>query len=255
MRSVRRSNDSMTETEVPGPVPRLELAEWRSHNVVAGITWRGTGEPFDLGLSGTRTPVSHVMANWQRLVESFPEFRSVTLARQVHGTEIRWQEPGCGLVVQQGIDGHAVEEPGALIAVTVADCIPVYLVDPMDRRAALVHAGWRGTAAGILPKAIAKLTARGSHVENLLVHCGIGICGRCYEVGSEVLEAVGLPSEPTGSGFLDLRQVLARQAKEAGVSHVSTSDHCSAHETPLFFSHRGSGGLDGRMVGYLGLLG
>lgn len=245
----------MTETEVPGPVPRLELLGWRKHQVVAGITWRGSGAlPFDLGLSGTHTPVSLVMENWQRLVEGFPEFQSVALGRQVHGTEVRWQKPACGLVVQQGIDGHAVEGPGVLITVTVADCVPVYLVDPDGRRAALVHAGWRGTAGGILTKTIASLTARGSLVENLLVHCGVGICGRCYEVGSEVFEALGLPAPTAGKGLLDLRRVLAGQAKQAGVSHVSTSEHCSAHESSLFFSHRGSGGLDGRMVGYLGLL-
>ena len=233
----------------------MELTGWREHGVVAGITWRGTGDPpFDLGLSGTRTSVNLVMENWQRLVESFPQFGSLTMARQVHGTEIRWQQPGCGLVVQQGIDGHAVEKPGALIAVTVADCVPVYVLDPIARRAALVHAGWRGTVAGILPKAIALLAARGTIVENLLVHCGVGICGRCYEVGSEVFDALGLPGPARGRGFVDLRQVLATQAKRAGVSHVSISDHCSAHEPSLFFSHRGSGGLDGRMVGYLGIL-
>lgn len=245
----------MTETEVPGPVPRLELPAWRDHKVVAGITWRGTADPpFDLGLSGTRTPVSRVMENWHRFVESFPEFRSVTLGRQVHGTEIRWQQPACGLVVQQAIDGHATEEPATLIAITVADCVPVYLVDPVGRRAALVHAGWRGTAAGILPKAIELLKGRGSVVDNLLVHCGVGICGRCYEVGSEVFQALGLPRPESGKARLDLREVLGRQAKQAGVSHVSTSDHCSAHEATLFFSHRGSGGLDGRMVAYLGFL-
>ena len=245
----------MTEVEVPGPVPRMELTEWRRYNVVAGITWRGTApSPFDLGLSGTNTPVSLVMENWQRLIESFPESRSVTMARQVHGSEIRWQEPACGLVIQHGIDGHAIEKPGALIAITLADCIPVYVVDPVGRRAALVHAGWRGTAGGILPKAIELLMARGSLVENVLVHCGVGICGRCYEVGSEVFEALGLPVPSTGKGLLDLRNVLATQARYAGVSHVSISDHCSAHEASLFFSHRGSGGLDGRMVGYLGFV-
>lgn len=245
----------MTETEVPGSVPRLELTAWRIHRVMAGITWKGTSEPpFDLGLNGTRTPVSLVMENWQRLAESFPEFPSITMARQVHGTEIRWQQSGRGLVVQQGIDGHAVEGPGTLIAVTLADCVPVYVVDPVGRRAALVHAGWRGTAGQILPKAIAVLVARGSFVENLLVHCGVGICGSCYEVGSEVFAALCLPPIAGGKGLLDLRQVLAGQAKRAGVSHVSISSHCSSHEASLFFSHRGSGGLDGRMVGYLGFL-
>jgi hypothetical protein len=245
----------MTETPVPGPVPRFELAPWREFGVVAGITGRGSGSPpFDLGLAGSSTPVGVVMNNWRRLRQCFPNFQSVVLARQNHGTAIRWHTGGIGLVIQDDLDGHATDRPGCLVAVTVADCIPVYIADPVRRQVCLLHAGWKGIAAGILAAGLAEMEAQGSSVDNLLIHCGIGICGRCYQVGSEVFVACGLAPPEDGKGWLDLREVLIRQARQAGVSHLSVSPFCSAHDADRFFSHRASGGADGRMVAYLGLV-
>jgi copper oxidase (laccase) domain-containing protein len=86
------------------------------------------------------------------------------------------------------------------------------------------------------------------------MHCGVAICGRCYEVGSEVFQALELPVPATGRGLLDLRPVLERQARALGVARVSLSDFCSAHDAAHFFSHRASQGADGRMVAYLGLI-
>jgi copper oxidase (laccase) domain-containing protein len=73
-------------------------------------------------------------------------------------------------------------------------------------------------------------------------------------VGSEVFAACGLGVPAGGKGTLDLRALLAEQAVHLGVKHISTSQLCSRHDGPRFFSHRGSGGRDGRMVAYLGLL-
>ncbi len=221
--------------------------------MVAGITGRGRADtPFDLGLGGATTPVGAVMENWRSLIGALAPFRAMTISRQVHGTEVRWQVPSDGLVIQEGADGHATDRTGVLLAVTVADCVPVYLVDPEGRQAALLHAGWRGTSAGILQEGIRILCARGSSVDKLLMHCGVGICGQCYEVGSEVFAACGVAAPPNGRGKIDIRDILLRQARALGVSHVSSSTWCSAHDAGLFFSHRGSGGADGRMVGYLG---
>ena len=83
------------------------------------------------------------------------------------------------------------------------------------------------------------------------MHCGVGICGSCYEVGSEVSDRFGLAPQTTPVR-LDLRGVLARQAQELGVQQVTVSPWCSAHDRGRFFSHRASGGRDGRMVAYLG---
>lgn len=246
----------MTETPVAGPIPRFELAEWRRLGIVAGVTGRGDdpARPFDLGLAGETTPVGRVMDHWRAFQESFPEFPGIVVSRQAHGTEIRWQAPANGLLVQYGADGHATRSTGLLLTVTVADCIPVYLADPANGVVALLHAGWRGITAGILGKALELLKANGSRVEKLLLHCGIGICGRCYEVGSEVLSRCGVPATGGGRGFVDLRALLVAQGEESGVVNISTSQLCTRHDQDRFFSHRGSGGQDGRQVAYLGML-
>jgi copper oxidase (laccase) domain-containing protein len=80
------------------------------------------------------------------------------------------------------------------------------------------------------------------------MHCGVGICGDCYEVGSEVADRFGL----AGASHLDLRDLLAQQAHGLGIRDISVSPWCSAEGRDRFFSHRASGGRDGRMVAYLG---
>ena len=246
----------MTERPVPGPVPRFELPEWKEqYHAVAGITGRGEpSAPFDLGLSGATAPVGQVMARWRALRESLPGFHGTVVARQIHGTRVLWHPAATGLLIHDDADGPATANSGILLAVTATDCIPVYLVDPDRRFIALLHAGWRGTAAGVVAAGVALLRAQGSSPRDVVMHCGIGICGTCYEVDSEVFSGCGLPVPSGGKGRLDLRAVLAEQARQLGVGRVTTSAFCSAHDRGAFFSHRASGGADGRMVAYLGLL-
>jgi copper oxidase (laccase) domain-containing protein len=250
----------MTELvrEVPAEagVPRFEIPGWRArYGVVAGITGRGgeTNRGFDLGL-WTNAPVGEVMARWRAFREAEPGFRAVILGTQVHGARVAWHDDGRGWIQLDGVDGHATGAPGLLLTVTVADCIPVYLVAPGRRGIALLHCGWRGTAAGIMRTGI-KLLVEGSAcpVASVVMHCGVGICGRCYEVGREVMDGCGLPASGPGPWQVDLRAVLVDEARSMGITSVSTSQWCSGHDRPLFFSHRASRGQDGRMVAYLGM--
>jgi YfiH family protein len=250
------SSVSLREALQPGAVPRFELEEWRrDFGIVAGITGRGgASEPFDLGL-WSHTPVITAMSRWRTFRTSIPGFDACILGMQVHGTRVAWQTNPAGWLLLEGIDGHATGSAGVLLTVTVADCVPVYLIDPAARRIALLHAGWRGTAAGIIRAGVEMLQAHGSAPGDLLMRCGVAICGRCYEVGSEVFEALDLPSpKADGRGLVDLRTVLERQGRALGVSRISISDRCSAHDSTDFFSHRASRGADGRMVAYLGVL-
>jgi YfiH family protein len=252
----RAAGNPLAETVVTGSaIPRLRLADWEDEfGVVAGLTWRGpTDPPFDLRLAGT-DPRGAVADRWRLLQRDFPDFHAVVVGRQVHGTEIRWHESAPGLAILSGVDGHGTSQPGVLLTVTLADCIPVYLLDRGSGAVLLLHAGWRGVAAGILEKGIRLLQERaGARVENVLIHCGVGICGSCYEVGLEVFRGCGMPIPAGGKGRLDLRSVLRDQAMGLGLSRVSTSPHCSAHQRSMFFSHRGSGGTDGRMAAFLGI--
>jgi copper oxidase (laccase) domain-containing protein len=91
-----------------------------------------------------------------------------------------------------------------------------------------------------------------ARVGDIVMHCGVGICGDCYEVGSEVLTQFSGHPE-AAPGHVDLRAVLVQQARALGLTAISTSPWCSAHDRERFFSHRASGGRDGRMVAYLGI--
>ena len=228
-------------------LPRLELPEWAErYGLVAGITTR----PLSLGL-WSEEPVGQVIGRWRAFRAAFDtRFPAVVLSHQVHGTAVQWHEPlPEGWLILDGIDGHATNEPGVLLTITVADCIPVYLAVPSKGAIALVHAGWRGSAGGILNAVVDVLKRQGfASASDIVMHCGVGICGNCYEVGSEVADRFGL----SGQAHIDLREVLAQQARALGVREVSISPWCSAEDRERFFSHRASRGRDGRMVAYLG---
>ena len=256
------SNASTTESavlredELAGALPRYEVPGWRERfGVVAGITGRGTlsGRGFDLGL-WSEAPVGAVMDRWRALRSAEPGFGGVMLAHQVHGARVAWHQRAEGWVQLEGLDGHATTTRGILLTVTVADCIPVYLADPRRGAIALLHAGWRGAAAGILGAGLALMRERaGSDPADIIMHAGVGICGPCYEVGSEVVTGLGLPADGSGPWHVDLRERLLAQARWLGIGEATRSPWCSAHDRPRFFSHRASGGADGRMVAYLGL--
>lgn len=256
-RGTQNAERLVREVRLPGEVPRYEVPGWREqYGVVAGITGRGEGggRGFDLGL-WTDAPVGDVMTRWRAFRRAEPGFRATILGNQVHKTDVAWHADGAGWVQIEGVDGHATATPGLLLTVTVADCIPLYLVDPVARAIALLHSGWRGTAGGILERGVEVLVDRAkARVENIVLHCGISICGPCYEVGCEVMAGCGLPAEGAGPWHADLRAVVAERARKLGLSTISTSQFCSAHDRALFYSHRASGGSDGRMVAYLGIL-
>lgn len=236
-------------------VPFWEHPEWAREFpwLLAGATGRGRdAEGFDLRLFGGPTG-AEVEARWARLGDALG-FTGITVSRQVHEARIHVHDAArTGLVIAESGDGHVTRAPDLLMAVTVADCVPVYLVDPAERVAALLHAGWRGVAAGILEGALDALRASFSIApDRLRLHLGPSICGQCYEVGPEVFEAVGL-SAPEGPEPIDLRSVLVERAVAAGVpaDAITVSGHCTLCSGGGFFSHRG--GDAGRQVAILGV--
>jgi hypothetical protein len=255
MTSGARSDDALAREEpvADAAVPRLELKSWAErYGVVAGITTRGHG--FNLG-QWTEDDSAQVVTRWRAFRAALERrFPAVVSSHQVHGTVAMWHERRVdGWLMLDDVDGHATAMRGVLATVTVADCIPIYLAVPEKGAVALLHGGWRGVAGGILERGVELLKrhafARGS---DIVMHCGVGICGECYEVGPEV--ATRFSGEPEiGPRRIDLRGILARQAQGLGITAVTCSPWCSAHDRASFFSHRASGGRDGRMVAYLGL--
>jgi hypothetical protein len=197
--------------------------------------------------------VGDVLGRW-RLLRQALGFPAAAHARQVHGNRILWHDRRTeGLMLGAPADGHATTTDGVLLAVSVADCVPVYLVAPGARAIALLHAGWRGVAAGVLEAGLAALARNAAVVPaDVHVHLGPAVCGDCYEVGAEVHEALGLDIPP-GPRTVDLRSVLALRARAAGVpaDSVTASGACTRCQRDRFFSHRAGDG--GRQAAWLGL--
>jgi purine-nucleoside/S-methyl-5'-thioadenosine phosphorylase / adenosine deaminase len=245
----------VTEARTDTP-PALVHTEWVAAFpwLVQGCTTRGPGRPpFDLGLFSGASDEAHVRSCWTTLCAGTGMHGAVH-ARQVHEAKVCVHEEGVeGLSVLGEFDGHVTNVSGILLAVTTADCVPVFVVDPVRHVVAALHAGWRGAAAGVLEEGLDVMAGRfGSVVEDVHIHLGPSICGSCYEVGPEVFEALDQPV-PHGPTPIDLRAILARRAVAAGVSAHSTtvSTHCTRCTDSGLYSHR-SGDRE-RQVGYIGL--
>jgi YfiH family protein len=204
-----------------------------------------------VGSFGTASeePVRVVMNRWSALRDELRTGGSrLATAAQVHGSNILVHQPGwSGWLRGDAADGHVSIDRGTAVAVTVADCVPVFIAHPAGA-IALLHSGWRGTAARIVEQAIDALGARGLPADELLIHTGPAICGACYEVSGEVYaELTGTnPGRPTA---IDLRALIAEHASARGVKHITTSASCTKCNNDRFFSHRA--GDAGRQLGVL----
>jgi YfiH family protein len=223
-----------------------ELVEpFRALGVTAFTTGRAAGS---FGLQSDE-PVREVMARWAALRALLGGTGTrLASATQVHGRRIVEHAEGwSGWLRVDEADGHLTTVRGTAMAVSAADCVPVFVAHPAGA-AAIVHSGWRGTEAHIAVHAIRRLAELGFEPSELLVHCGPAICGRCYEVSAEV--AARLTGRPAhGPQRVDLRALVAEHAAAAGVRSISVSDRCTRCHNDRFYSHRA--GDAGRQLGVL----
>jgi polyphenol oxidase len=150
--------------------------------------------------------------------------------RQVHGTRV--------VVDAEGIeeaDGQVISGRGVAAVVLVADCLPVALAG--QQRVGVVHAGWRGLAAGVLE---AGVEATGAVCA--AIGPGIGPC--CYEVGDDVRAVFG-----TSERTLDLKAIARGRLEAAGVRDIHDCGLCTSCDAERFFSHRRDRGVTGRQAG------
>ena len=233
----------MTAASSPEPIPLREKVEaFASIGVEAFTTTRTAG---DYGL-GDGEPPAETLARWRALQAELAEMAPrLASARQIHGAKVLEHGEGSdGWTRHAGADGHLTVARGVACAVTVADCVPVFIAHPSGA-VALLHAGWRGTAARIVEKGIGHLVDLGFDAADLRVHLGPAICGRCYQVGPNVFEQL-TGWQTIRNRNVDLRALLAEQAKESGVRQLSASPHCTRCDNDRFFSHRA--GDAGRQV-------
>ena len=155
-------------------------------------------------------------------------------------------------------DGLVSDTPNIFLCVSVADCVPILLYDPMLRGVAAVHAGWRGTGSRIASGAVQKMMKEfGTNPRDLLAHVGPSAGSCCYAVGEEV--ASRFPDEfvsrKDSSLYVDLKQTNRHQLLEAGLlaERIEISPYCTISDSTLFHSHRREGSRSGRMMGVIGL--
>jgi len=211
--------------------------------VLAFTTGRAAGS---FGMQ-TDEPVRDVTARWTALREHLggPATRLAT-AFQVHGnTVIRHRGEWQGFLRGPQADGHLSAERGTAMAVTVADCVPVFLVHPSGAAAAL-HSGWRGTVARITERAVRQFAELGLMPADLRLHCGPAICGACYEVSADVAAQL-TGHDPGGPSKVDLRAIIADHARALGIREITVSPLCTRCDNDRFFSHRA--GDPGRQLG------
>lgn len=243
-------------TEVPdgrGAFPTYRIPGWTEElGLVAGFVSAETGDA-DFGLDSA-TSTGGMLDRWGRLLHDLGRFDGVSLSRQVHGARVaRHATRHQGLLIQQGYDGHITAVQGLLLAVTVADCVPVYVAHRGGSGWGILHAGWRGIASGMLEEGIAALRGLAAcEPEDIIMHCGISVCGSCYEVGPEVVRAV-LQRSAEGTEHLDLRMAIAERAAAAGVGRISATEWCTVHGGARFHSHRRGGEAAGRMAAFIGM--
>ena len=213
--------------------------------IIAFTTTRQVGT---FGMMGPE-PVSEVMGRWATLRrELYDTSPRLATGGQVHGNHVLAHEGHWDGWLRGGeADGHFASKRGTAMAVTVADCVPVFVAHPSGATQVL-HSGWRGTVAGILKVGLTMMKAAGHSMREARVHLGPAICGKCYEVSPDVYEQLTgrNPGTPTP---VDLRAVLADQARGCGVERITTSQLCTRCDNDRFFSHRA--GDRGRQLGVI----
>lgn len=193
-------------------------------------------------------------------------------AEQVHGERIvrvTAAEAGRGARAYAdaiaGTDALMTDVPGIPLLLCYADCMPVLLLDPVHKAAAVVHAGWKGTALGIAGKTVRAMQAAfGTRPEDCLAAIAPAIGASCYEIGEDVaakfqaaFPAFGekIVRRVSGRPHLDLWQANYRQLEAAGLlsRHIEIAAVCTACNTGLFFSYRAEKGTTGRIGAMIAL--
>ncbi len=167
--------------------------------------------------------------------------------KQIHSDiSFTAERPGC---VGEG-DALVTRTAGVAVSIRTADCFPILLVDPDTRAVAAVHAGWRGTAAGVITSTLARMRSEfGTDARNVYAAIGPGIGKCCYEVGVEVARQFGMQE----AGHLDLavenqKQLIAAGVKPERIDQVGGCTFCNPAQ---FFSWRRDHDRAGRMISFI----
>lgn len=269
--------------------PGLEELNMISHLFTTREGGVSGGMYRSLNLSYTRgDDPARVTENYRRVAQALgcaPE--DIVCSQQTHTTNIRRiteADRGKGVtrpLDYADVDGLITDVPGIALATVYADCVPLYLVDPVCPAIGLAHAGWRGTVACMGACMVKAMEEQfGTCPENLRAAVGPSICWECYEVGEEVAAAFRPLQEGLAETFTEIRKsglfsardcMLLREGKSRGkyqlnlwlanlavlrasgipLENISVTDICTCHNPEYLFSHRASHGKRGNLGAFL----
>ena len=215
----------------------------------------------------------NVDENFRRIADVLDcSMEDFVLSHQTHTTNVKVvtaQDKGRGIVKELGytdIDGLVTNEPGIVLSTFYADCVPLFLVDPVKKAIGLSHSGWRGTVEKMGKVTIQKMTQEyGSDPKDIIAAIGPSICVDCYEVSMDVadafreafkeadnLEQIVIPKS-IEKAQLNLWEANLAVFLEAGVKkeNIILPDICTACNKELLFSHRASNGKRGNLGAFL----
>jgi YfiH family protein len=235
------------------------------HGVFGRLGGQSTGPYATLNVGdGVGDDSATVQANLETILDTLGIRREqVVTAHQVHGNRVAVVAGREGGSVVDDCDGLVTNEPGCVLMLRFADCLPVLLYDPERQAIGLAHAGWRGCATGVaLRTLLAMQEAFYCHPADVRAWLGPAIGPRCYEVGGEVISAVDIAFGNKAAAVLktsdtrtlfDLPGAVRLQLRDAGVNQVEDCGLCTHCHTAEFYSHRAEGGLTGRFAVLFGL--
>lgn len=244
--------------------PGLEIFPGVVHAFLGRTGGVSTGHlaSLNMGRREEDTP-ENLAENKRRVAEAFGvNAGNIFTVSQVHSDRIVVIDRADAEVEEiktQEADGIITGLKGLSIGILTADCVPVLLSDRKKKVVAAVHAGWKGTASKISAKAIGLMSERfESRPQDITAAIGPAIGPCCYEVGEEVVSAIGyregVAVQHGNKWHVDLPKANLLQLRDAGVTDIDLSNICTSCSTDLFFSHRKEMGKTGRQLSFISLI-
>ncbi len=179
----------------------------------------------------------------------------VVMQKQIHSDNVNIVNESCFI---QDSDALITNEKNLYLAISIADCIPVFLYSPDKKVVAGIHSGWKGTEYKISEKVVERMINEyGVSPVEMIAYIGPGISVDNYEVSKEVAERFKTSSYRIQNGkyFLDLKKDIFEQLLNAGLKkeNIEVTTYCTFRDKEIFHSHRREKGATGRMFGVIGM--
>jgi polyphenol oxidase len=247
--------DTQPDSQPTAAIPILRA--WENPQVCHGFVGRlggaSLGDFASMNLSyWVGDDESVVDENWRRLRTEVPALKLVARMNQVHGNVVHAVTRETARLRPAG-DGMVTDEPGVMLGIFSADCVPLLMVDAKRKIAGAFHCGWRGVIADIATVGVDAMTRLGARAGDLRAAMGPSIGPCCFEVDANLAERFcrEIPGSDeharagrSGKAYLDLRAIVRTQLLRAGLAleSVASVGPCTRCASAQFFSRRAAGG-------------